>query len=78
MQLLLLRPQPFLTCIISSRQLKMYFLASFDLMPISASCSAGVCRRRSTVGSQWGGLVGVGRSWGAGGTHSLTLSLQRG
>lgn len=37
----------FLTCIISSRQLKMYFLASFDLMPISASCSAGVCGKKN-------------------------------
>lgn len=31
-----------ITCIMSSKQLKMYFLASFDLMPISDSCSEGV------------------------------------
>lgn len=30
------------TCIMSSKQLKMYFLASLDLTPISDSCSDGV------------------------------------
>jgi hypothetical protein len=30
------------TCPMSSKQLKMYFLASFDLIPVSASCSSGV------------------------------------
>lgn len=33
----------------SSRQLKMYFRASLDLMPISPSCSAGVCRRTKHI-----------------------------
>lgn len=31
-----------LTWAISSKQLKMYFLASFDLIPVSASWSSGV------------------------------------
>lgn len=29
---------------ISSKQLKIYFLASLDLIPVSASCSSGVCK----------------------------------
>lgn len=37
----------------------MYFLASFDLMPISASCSAGVCNRVTTVRPQHRGPLGV-------------------
>lgn len=31
-----------LTCAMSSKQLKMYFRASFDFIPVSNSCSSGV------------------------------------
>lgn len=34
-----------LTCAMSSRQLKMYFLASLDLIFVSPSCSSGVCKK---------------------------------
>lgn len=37
-----------LTCAISSKQLKIYFLASFDLIPVSASWSSGVCSKQET------------------------------
>lgn len=36
-----------LTWPISSRQLKIYFLASLDLIPVSASCSSGVFNRQN-------------------------------
>ena len=38
-----------LTCAMSSKQLKMYFLASFDLIPVSASWSSGVWSRQATA-----------------------------
>lgn len=34
------------TCAMSSRQLKMYFRASLDLIPVSPSWSSGVCGRQ--------------------------------
>ena len=37
-----------LTWAMSSKQLKMYFLASFDLIPVSASWSSGVWSRKAT------------------------------
>ena len=36
-----------LTWAMSSKQLKMYFLASFDLIPVSASWSSGVWSREA-------------------------------
>lgn len=36
------------TCAMSSRQLKMYFLASLDFSPVSFSCSSVVCRNKNT------------------------------
>lgn len=38
-----------LTCAMSSRQLKMYFLASLDLIFVSPSCSSGVCKKLLTL-----------------------------
>ena len=40
-----------LTCPMSSRQLKMYFLASFDLILVSASCSSGDWKREHKTAS---------------------------
>lgn len=41
------------TCIMSSKQLKMYFLASLDLMPISISCSEGVWKNGDHLCLPW-------------------------
>ena len=41
-----------LTCVMSSKQLKMYLRASLDLMLVSASCSSGVC-------NTWNGIMGT-------------------
>lgn len=38
-----------LTCAMSSRQLKMYFLASLDFSPVSFSCSSVVWRRNTSI-----------------------------
>lgn len=38
-----------LTWAMSSKQLKMYFLASFDLIPVSASWSSGVYQERQKL-----------------------------
>ena len=40
-----------LTCPMSSRQLKMYFLASFDLILVSASCSSGDWKKEHKTAS---------------------------
>lgn len=37
------------TCAMSSKQLKMYFLASFDFIPVSVSCSSVDYKKKKSL-----------------------------